>query len=77
MDFGFKLSPSSAINLDKVDLSLYERLATLEPDVRICMACGSCRATCTAGPYTGMSVRKVILDRCTFPLLCSMKKDHL
>ena len=62
MDFGFKLSPSSAINLDKVDLSLYERLATLEPDVRICMACGSCSATCTAGPYTGMSVRKVILD---------------
>ena len=62
MDFGFKLSPSSAINLDKVDLGLYERLAAMEPDVRICMACGSCSATCTAGPYTGMSVRKVILD---------------
>ena len=62
MDFGFKLSPSSAINLDKVDLGLYERLAAVEPDVRICMACGSCSATCTAGPYTGMSVRKVILD---------------
>ena len=62
MDFGFKLSPSSAINLDKVDLSLYERLAAMEPDLRICMACGSCSATCTAGPYTGMSVRKVILD---------------
>ena len=62
MDFGFKLSPSSAINLDKVDLSLYERLAAMEPDLQICMACGSCSATCTAGPYTGMSVRKVILD---------------
>ena len=33
-----------------------------EPDLQICMACGSCSATCTAGPYTGMSVRKVILD---------------
>ena len=62
MDFGFKLSPSSAVNLDQVDLDLYERLAALEPDVRICMACGSCGATCTASPFTGMSVRKVILD---------------
>ena len=61
MDFGFKLSPSSAINLDKVDLSLYERLAAMEPDLRICMACGSCSATCTAAPWTGMSVRKVLL----------------
>jgi heterodisulfide reductase subunit C len=62
MDFGFKLSPSSAINLDQVDLSLYERLVAIEPDAKICMACGSCSATCTAGPYTGMSVRKVLLD---------------
>ena len=62
MDFGFKLSPSSAISLDQVDRSLYERLVALEPDARVCMACGSCSATCTAGPYTGMSVRKVLLD---------------
>ena len=26
------------------------------------MACGSCSATCTSGQWTGMSVRKVILD---------------
>ena len=25
------------------------------------MACGSCTATCTAGPWSGMSVRKVIM----------------
>lgn len=62
MNFGFKISPSSAINLDKVDLTLYNRLCEMEPDARKCMACGSCSATCTAGPYSGMSVRKVILD---------------
>lgn len=61
MDFGFKLSPSSAVNLDRVDLSLYERLLALEPDAKICMACGSCSAACTAAPFTGMSVRKVLL----------------
>ena len=61
MDFGYNLSPSSAINLDTVDLSRYERLVRLEPDARICMACGSCSATCTAAPFSGMSVRKVLL----------------
>lgn len=61
MDFGFRLSPSSAIDLDKVDRSVYEDLVKLEPDIKMCMACGSCSATCTAGPYSGMSLRKVIL----------------
>lgn len=62
MKFGFKISPSSTLNLDQVDLTLYNRLCEIEPDARKCMACGSCTATCTAGPYSGMSVRKVILD---------------
>ena len=44
-----------------MDLELYRKAALLEPDIRICMACGSCSATCTASPYSGMSVRKVIL----------------
>ena len=61
MDFGFKLSPSSAVNLDRLDLDLYRQLLALEPDAGICMACGSCSASCTAAPYTGMSVRKVLL----------------
>ena len=49
------------MNLDKVDLTLYDRLCEIEPDAKKCMACGSCSATCTAGPWTEMSVRKVIL----------------
>ena len=62
INFGFGLSPSSTVNLDKTDLSLLSRVRSLEPDVDICMACGSCTASCTAGPFTGMSVRKVIND---------------
>ena len=61
MDFGFKLSPSSTVNLDTADTSIYRRLVEMEPGAAGCMACGSCTATCTAGPYSGMSVRKVIL----------------
>ncbi len=61
LDFGFGLSKSSNVKLDEVDLTLYHELERIEPGVRICMNCGSCSATCTAGPWTGMSVRKVLL----------------
>ena len=61
IDFGFGLSRSSSIRLDEVDLTLYRELEKLEPDIRRCIGCGSCTATCTAGPWSGMSVRKVIL----------------
>lgn len=61
MEFGFRLSPSSTIDLDRADLSLYRNIERLEPDMKTCMACGSCSATCTAGQYSGMSMRKVIL----------------
>lgn len=60
-DFGFTLTKSSTINLDSLDNHLYKRLCTIEPDAQICMSCGSCSATCTAAPFSGMSVRKVIL----------------
>ena len=61
IDFGFGLAPSSSVNLDEVDLSRYNALVRMEPDALICMGCGSCTATCTAGPWSGMSVRKVLL----------------
>ena len=59
--FGFKISPSSAINLDKVDRSRFDELCRIEPDALRCMACGSCSATCPASTFSGMSVRKVLL----------------
>lgn len=60
--FGFKLSRSSAVDLDKVDTTLFEELCAIEPDARRCMACGSCSATCMAREYSGMSVRKILLS---------------
>ena len=60
--FGFRISPSSAINLDKVDRTRFEELCRIEPDAMRCMACGSCSATCPAATFSGMSVRKVLLN---------------
>ena len=62
MDFGFGLTPSSAIELDALDNGLFEKLCSIEPGARTCIACGSCSATCTASGYSGMSVRKLLLD---------------
>lgn len=60
-DFGFKLSKSSTLDLDRIDTHVYDSLCRTNPDARTCMSCGSCSATCTAGPFSGMSVRKVLL----------------
>ena len=46
IDFGYGISPSSVINLDKFDRTMFEELAREEPDVLKCMACGSCAASC-------------------------------
>ena len=61
MNFGFNLSPSSAIELDALDTSLYRKLCRIEPGACTCIACGSCSAACTAAGYSGMSVRKLLL----------------
>lgn len=61
-EFGFGIQPSSTINLDNADLSLYRRLLESAPDAAACMACGSCGASCTASSFSGMSLRKVILN---------------
>ena len=60
--FGFRISPSSAINLDNIDRERFKKLCRMEPDALRCMACGSCSATCPASEFSGMSVRKVLLN---------------
>lgn len=59
--FGFALTPSSRIDLDKFNKEKFASLVKLEPDVAKCMACGSCTASCTAGKFTRTSVRSAIL----------------
>ena len=60
VDFGLTLSPSSRIDLDKFDGIRFEALAAVEPDVRECMACGSCTAVCRAGRFVPASLRAAI-----------------
>lgn len=62
LDFGFRLSPSSAIDLDKADLTRFRELAKEEPDVLKCISCGSCSGTCTAAKYHDIGLRRIIIS---------------
>lgn len=61
IDFGFSRTESACINLDRHNDRLLNRLIARDPDILTCMACGSCAATCTAGRYLPMNLRRVIL----------------
>ena len=61
IDFGYKLTPSSKIDLDRRESSLHTTLFTLSPDMSKCIGCGSCVASCSAGKITDMSLRRAIL----------------
>lgn len=60
VDFGFGISPSSRLDLDKIDRRSFDALASLEGEFRQCMSCGSCTAVCTAGQYKRTSLRSAI-----------------
>jgi heterodisulfide reductase subunit C len=60
-EFGYKISASRQIDFDKIDHSLYRKIIENEPSMRLCIDCGSCSATCTAGNITDFSIRKMNL----------------
>ena len=62
MDFGYSLTPSSRIDLDKVDTTLFHKLEAMEPDVKKGIACGSCTASCSAGKFIKTSLRQAIIN---------------
>ena len=53
---------ANRIKIELFDKDKYEELSAIEPDVRICMACGSCTAVCTAGKFSVTSLREAIED---------------
>jgi heterodisulfide reductase subunit C len=61
-DFGFSIDSSKAITIEDQDNHLLEMLHEIEPDIYKCMACGSCTASCPAGVFVEMNLRKVLLS---------------
>lgn len=59
-DFGFKLQKDRQIDFDANDKTLLRKVVAMEPSFRICIACGCCTATCSAGQFTDIGLRRII-----------------
>jgi len=57
--FGFSLSVPRVIDYDSNDRSAADLIASKEPTFRLCIECGTCAATCTAGKFTDFSLREI------------------
>jgi heterodisulfide reductase subunit C len=59
--FGFSVQPPQHIDLDKNYRAIFDFIKENEPSFLRCIYCGSCGATCSAGNFSQMSLRKVNL----------------
>ncbi|MDX9929872.1 MAG: 4Fe-4S dicluster domain-containing protein [Bacteroidales bacterium] len=57
--FGFTITKGRQIDFDANDHTLSEFLLSREPTFALCIACGCCTATCTAGSHTDFSLRRI------------------
>jgi heterodisulfide reductase subunit C len=58
--FGYTISSDRQIDYDSNDLRIARYLVEHEPSFLVCIACGTCTATCSAGLFTTFSLRELI-----------------
>jgi heterodisulfide reductase subunit B len=61
MDFGFSTLETRSIEYDHFDRKLIEYLLQYEPSLLVCLSCGGCTATCSAGNLTDFNIRRIQL----------------
>jgi heterodisulfide reductase subunit C len=59
MNFGYTISADNQIDFDNKNQRLYHTLISEEPSFKTCIQCGTCTATCSAGQFTTLSLRKI------------------
>lgn len=57
--WGFSISEARAINYDTNDKSMAAKLTAEAPSSKLCIGCGGCTATCTAGNLTDFNIRRL------------------
>lgn len=57
--FGFKTHKGRQIDFDSNDREVSRYILEEEPSFSLCIACGACAATCTAGQFTVFSLRRL------------------
>ena len=58
-NFGFTILKERHIDYDANDRSIAEYIFEREPSFRLCIECGCCSATCTAGNFIRFSLREL------------------
>ncbi len=57
--WGFSISAARVIDYDHNDKAMAEAMAAEAPTSRLCIGCGGCTATCTAGNLTEFNIRRL------------------
>lgn len=57
--WGFSISAARVIDYDRNDKAMAEAMAAEAPTSRLCIGCGGCTATCTAGNLTEFNIRRL------------------
>jgi len=57
--FGYTITKDRQIDFDLNDRNVTGFINKVEPSFRLCMACGSCTGTCSAGHFTDFNIRMI------------------
>lgn len=57
--WGYSISGTRSIDYDKNDKTLAVYLGKNAPSSKLCIGCGGCTATCTAGNFTDFNIRRL------------------
>jgi heterodisulfide reductase subunit C len=60
-DFGYNFIDDRQIDYDVNDLKIADFVKKHEPSFNVCVACGTCTATCSAGQFTDFNFRKLMI----------------
>jgi heterodisulfide reductase subunit C len=69
--FGYSTHQDRSIDYDKSDHRMMDYVIVHEPSVQLCIGCGSCTATCSAGHFVDFNIRRV------HTLMRRGESDHL
>jgi len=57
--FGYTISKDRQIDFDANNRELTRLIDAIEPSIRLCLGCGSCTGTCSAGHFTEFNIRRI------------------
>ncbi len=59
IDFGYSINADRQIDYDQADKTALHYILRYEPSLNICIGCGTCTATCSAGHFTDFNIRRL------------------